>query len=223
LSCEKLLILFPPSHAADRRLPHSPQAPPSTITNRSPRQATELPRAAVVRRTAAAAFLEREQPLALVAPFLEEVGEEDPIVHLAGERQLPVVGAISLHPRQTSPPDRYVFYIYGGAGLQGGVQAMPSREVGPAGHAFAQRTAAAAGQLFVEMLIRMHPERLVDELEQLRDFGSPHAPPLTFGKNRHIGAPEVEVALDEAGGHLYPKYDTALSGARQSPQQSTGR
>ncbi|QEH38560.1 hypothetical protein OJF2_71630 [Aquisphaera giovannonii] len=73
--------------------------------------------------------------------------------------------------------------------------------LGPAGpsqqHRTAQLAALAAADVLVEAIRRagrgLDRERLVAALEQLRDFRTGLAPPLTFQPNRHVGSTGVSV------------------------------
>ena len=67
------------------------------------------------RAAALAAFLDREQPFALVAPFL--VGAEREMAAVLAERSVPAVGALAGEPA-LEPLNRYVFYLYGGLSAQ---------------------------------------------------------------------------------------------------------
>lgn len=64
------------------------------------------------RAAALAAFLDREQPFALLAPFL--AGAEREMGAVLAERGVPAVGALAAEPVLETPLNRYVFYLYGG-------------------------------------------------------------------------------------------------------------
>jgi ABC-type branched-subunit amino acid transport system substrate-binding protein len=69
----------------------------------------EAPGPADQRRGWTADFLQREEVFAAVAPFF--VGADEEMAALLAEKQVPVVGPFSLHPREEVPLNRYVFYL----------------------------------------------------------------------------------------------------------------
>lgn len=73
-------------------------------------------------RTAEAvrSFIDEKEPFALTGVFME--GAEKEIADLAAESEIPLVGALTLSPRQDSLVNRHVFYL--DAGLEGQAQAL---------------------------------------------------------------------------------------------------
>ncbi len=63
-----------------------------------------------------AAFLSRENVFALIASFL--YGAEQQIAALVNERQIPLIGALSLYTRTSRDPNNYVFYLLAGLAEQ---------------------------------------------------------------------------------------------------------
>jgi ABC-type branched-subunit amino acid transport system substrate-binding protein len=80
----------------------------------------DLPAAAGDRRAAAARFLETENVFAVVGAFL--AGADDELAALFQEKQVPLVGPFTLHPREELPLNRYVFYLL--PGLEAQAQAL---------------------------------------------------------------------------------------------------
>ena len=76
----------------------------------------EAPAAADQRRGWTADFLQREEVFAAVAPFF--AGADSEMASLFAEKQVPVVGPFSLHPREEVPLNRYVFYLLPGLETQ---------------------------------------------------------------------------------------------------------
>src|SRR4051794_35716552 len=76
----------------------------------------EAPEPADQRRGWTADFLQREEVFAAVAPFF--AGADAEMAALFAEKQVPVVGPFSLHPREEVPLNRYVFYLLPGIETQ---------------------------------------------------------------------------------------------------------
>ncbi|HEY4573596.1 MAG TPA: ABC transporter substrate-binding protein [Thermoanaerobaculia bacterium] len=76
----------------------------------------EAPEPADQRRGWTADFLQREEVFAAVAPFF--AGADAEMASLFAEKQVPVVGPFSLHPREEVPLNRYVFYLLPGIETQ---------------------------------------------------------------------------------------------------------
>ncbi|HEU4386738.1 MAG TPA: ABC transporter substrate-binding protein, partial [Blastocatellia bacterium] len=72
----------------------------------------EPPEPSDQRAEAVKSFIDNEQPFALVASVL--AGDEKALAVAANDRELPVVGALSLHPQNAFPVNRYVFYLHSG-------------------------------------------------------------------------------------------------------------
>ncbi len=77
----------------------------------------EAPQAADQRRAWAADFLDREEVFAGLAPFF--AGADEEMASLFQSKEIPVVGPFTLHPRETFPLNRYVFYLLPGVEIQG--------------------------------------------------------------------------------------------------------
>lgn len=92
----------------------------------------EAPGAPEQRRAWAADFLEREQVFASVASFL--AGADDELAGLFEEKEVPLIGPFTLHPRETSPTRRYVFYVMPGVESQARALVRFARET-PSGGA----------------------------------------------------------------------------------------
>jgi len=89
----------------------------------------------------------------------------------------------------------------------------------PGDHLPAQLAALAGSRILAEGLKRagreLTPEALVLALEELRDFRTGFAPPVSYGQNRRIGALGAYVfEIDPAGQHLSP-----VTGWEALPQQ----
>jgi cytochrome oxidase Cu insertion factor (SCO1/SenC/PrrC family)/ABC-type branched-subunit amino acid transport system substrate-binding protein len=87
--------------------------PPAATADPARRVAADPAR----RVAAVAAFVEAAQPFAIGTAFV--AGADAEIGALAGELQLPVVGAIGLYPDIGFPLNRYVFHLYAGMVEQG--------------------------------------------------------------------------------------------------------
>ncbi len=72
----------------------------------------EAPQPADQRRSWAADFLDREEIFAGLAGFF--AGADTELAGLFEEKRLPMVGPFTLHPRETVPLNRYVFYLLPG-------------------------------------------------------------------------------------------------------------
>lgn len=94
-----------------------------------------LPSDPAARPEALRQFATRVEPFALVASFT--AGADAALADAAEELQLPVVGALTLHPDESFPLNRYVFYVDGGLPAQlRALLAAPSPEApddGPEG------------------------------------------------------------------------------------------
>ena len=77
----------------------------------------EAPAPADQRRGWTADFLQREEVFAGVAAFF--AGADSEMASLFQEKEVPLVGPFTLHPRETIPTNRYVFYLLGGTEVQG--------------------------------------------------------------------------------------------------------
>ncbi|HEV2851474.1 MAG TPA: ABC transporter substrate-binding protein [Thermoanaerobaculia bacterium] len=77
----------------------------------------EAPQPADQRRAWTADFLDREEVFAGVAPFF--AGADEGMAALFAEKEVPVVGPFTLHPREAFPLNRYVFYLLPGIEAQG--------------------------------------------------------------------------------------------------------
>ncbi|HEY9421940.1 MAG TPA: ABC transporter substrate-binding protein, partial [Thermoanaerobaculia bacterium] len=69
------------------------------------------------RRAWASDFLEREEVFAGVASFL--AGADAELAGLFQEKEIPLVGPFTVHPREAFPLNRYVFYLLPGVEAQG--------------------------------------------------------------------------------------------------------
>lgn len=69
------------------------------------------------RRAWAADFLEREEVFASVASFL--AGADSELAALFQEKEIPLIGPFTIHPREEFPLNRYVFYLLPGVEAQG--------------------------------------------------------------------------------------------------------
>ncbi|HEV8578300.1 MAG TPA: ABC transporter substrate-binding protein [Thermoanaerobaculia bacterium] len=69
------------------------------------------------RRAWTADFLEREQIFAGVSCFL--AGADGELASLFQQKEIPLIGPFTLHPRESVPPDRYVFYLLSGIEAEG--------------------------------------------------------------------------------------------------------
>src|SRR5215203_5740310 len=69
------------------------------------------------RRAWTADFLQREEVFAGVAAFL--AGADAELAGLFQEKRIPLVGPFTVHPRETFPLNRYVFYLLPGGEIQG--------------------------------------------------------------------------------------------------------
>lgn len=77
----------------------------------------EAPQPADQRRAWTADFLDREEVFAGLAPFF--AGADEEMASLFQSKEIPVVGPFTLHPRETFPLNRYVFYLLPGVETQG--------------------------------------------------------------------------------------------------------
>lgn len=77
----------------------------------------EAPQPADQRRAWTADFLEREEVFAGLAAFF--AGADAEMASLFQDKEIPVVGPFSLHPREAFPLNRYVFYLLPGVEAQG--------------------------------------------------------------------------------------------------------
>lgn len=76
----------------------------------------EAPRPADQRRSWTADFLDREEIFAGLAGFF--AGADEELAGLFQEKRVPMVGPFTLHPRETVPLNRYVFYLLPGIAEQ---------------------------------------------------------------------------------------------------------
>ncbi len=102
-------------------------------------RSVEPPAPPAERRAAVAAFLDRENVLAVAAPFLP--GAEAELTTLFTEREVPVIGPFTLHPR--SEAGRSIFYLLPGLEAQGRALARFAGSL-PAGAEGARPAIAAA-------------------------------------------------------------------------------
>lgn len=77
----------------------------------------EAPAVADQRRAWTADFLQREEIFAGVASFL--AGADAELASLFAEKEVPLIGPFTLHPREAFPLNRYVFYLLPGIEAQG--------------------------------------------------------------------------------------------------------
>lgn len=77
----------------------------------------EAPGPAEQRRAWTADFLQREEVFAGVAAFV--AGADAELAALFQEKRIPLVGPFTVHPRETLPLNRYVFYLLPGGEIQG--------------------------------------------------------------------------------------------------------
>ena len=77
----------------------------------------EPPAPPAERRERVAAFLDGEEVFAAVAAFT--AGADRELATLFAEREVPLVGPFTLHPRTGFPLNRYVFYLLSGVEAQG--------------------------------------------------------------------------------------------------------
>jgi len=101
----------------------------------------EPPAPAADRRTAVAAFLDHEEVFAVLAPFLP--GAEAELTALFGEREIPVIGPFTLHPRGDA--GRSIFYLLPGLEAQGRALARFARTLPAGAEGTRPGIAAAAG------------------------------------------------------------------------------
>lgn len=87
----------------------------------------EAPGAPEQRRAWVADFLQREQVFASVASFL--AGADAELAGLFQEKEVPLIGPFTLHPRETTPTQRYVFYLMPGVESQGRALVRFAREL----------------------------------------------------------------------------------------------
>jgi len=76
----------------------------------------DAPEPADQRRGWTADFLQRDEVFAAVAPFF--AGADAEMASLFAEKQVPVVGPFTLHPKEAFPLNRYVFYLLPGIEAQ---------------------------------------------------------------------------------------------------------
>lgn len=77
----------------------------------------EAPAAADQRRAWTADFLQREEVFVGLASFL--AGADSEMASLFQEKEVPLIGPFTLHPREAFPLNRYVFYLLPGVEAQG--------------------------------------------------------------------------------------------------------
>ncbi|HEX6901537.1 MAG TPA: ABC transporter substrate-binding protein [Thermoanaerobaculia bacterium] len=77
----------------------------------------EAPAAADQRRAWTADFLQREEIFVGLASFL--AGADAELASLFQEKEVPLIGPFTLHPREAFPLNRYVFYLLPGVEAQG--------------------------------------------------------------------------------------------------------
>lgn len=164
----------------------------------------EAPQPADQRRAWTADFLEREEVFAGVAPFF--AGADEGMATLFAEKEVPVVGPFTLHPREAFPLNRYVFYLLPGTEVQGqalvrfvrgrGEGKPQAALVAPAGADLdgaveaVTRAAGAAGWPTL-LTLRLGKETRPEDLKRLADA---KADPLIF-----LGSgPEARAVLGAA-------------------------
>ncbi|HSS78259.1 MAG TPA: ABC transporter substrate-binding protein, partial [Thermoanaerobaculia bacterium] len=76
----------------------------------------DAPEPADQRRGWTSDFLQRDEVFAAVAPFF--AGADAEMASLFAEKQVPVVGPFTLHPKEAFPLNRYVFYLLPGIEAQ---------------------------------------------------------------------------------------------------------
>jgi ABC-type branched-subunit amino acid transport system substrate-binding protein len=77
----------------------------------------EAPGSPEQRRSWTSDFLQREEIFASVASFI--AGADAELANLFQEKKIPLVGPFTVHPRETFPLNRYVFYLLPGGEIQG--------------------------------------------------------------------------------------------------------
>jgi ABC-type branched-subunit amino acid transport system substrate-binding protein len=184
----------------------------------------EGPAAADQRRAWTADFLEREQIIAGAAGFL--AGADAELAGLFQEKQIPLVGPFTLHPREAFPLNRYVFYLLPGIEAQG--QALvrfvrgpgdgnkpQAAIVAPAGEVLEEavdairRTAVAAGWP-EPLILRLQPGAGAQDLERL---AAKRADPVFFLGSGPEGRAFLQAA-DRLGWH--PRFLATAAAADDS-------
>ncbi len=137
-------------------------------------------------------FLDRSRPFALTAILLG--GDDQPIATLLEARQVPVIGAVTLHARTTAPPARSVFHLLGG---------LPEQALALATFA-SRQTPLPRETAQLPRLAIFHPTGS-DHSEILRRIAA---------QRETLGAPSItDVTIDDAGANI----PAALSSLVASP------
>lgn len=97
------------------------------------------------RRAGVAAFLDREKVFAVLGAFT--AGADRELAELFNEREVPLVGPFTVHPRDTFPLDRSVFYLLSGLETQARVLAKTAAR-GQAGSGKSPLLVAPEGEAF---------------------------------------------------------------------------